>query len=255
HDSSLSLNLSYCSVTDGCVTSIAHLSALTSLSLDTRSITDAGLKRLSGKIAYLSALTSLSLDTRSITDAGLKRLSALTNLTNLDLFGARVTDEGMAVVKGELEGGEKGVQQMGDGGNRMGEEEVRRVGIRGTGIQEASGVGGFKKLRVLEVCGGGITDKGVKELASLPQLASLNVSQNQRISDTGVKALAALTTLETLNLSGSGVTRNGLCHLLALSRLTSLSLHGCKVHRAHLNHLLVSPLCDWDPSLTVTGVN
>ncbi|CAI5528098.1 unnamed protein product [Closterium sp. Naga37s-1] len=227
------LNLDSSRVNDLAMAELAGLTALESLDLSDSTVGDAGIRSVSA----MTRLSSLNLSYCSVTDGGVTSIAHLSALTSLSLDTRSITDAGLKRLSALTN-----LTNLDLFGARVTDEGMAVVK-------------GFKKLRVLEVCGGGITDKGVKELASLPQLASLNVSQNQRITDTGVKALAALTTLETLNLSGSGVTRNGLCHLLALSRLTSLSLHGCKVHRAHLNHLLVSPLCDWDPSLTVTGVN
>ncbi|KAB2629274.1 F-box/LRR-repeat protein 16-like [Pyrus ussuriensis x Pyrus communis] len=65
------------------------------------SVTDSGLKRLSG----LTSLKSLNLDARQISDAGLAAITnsqriyaeggaGLTGLTHLDLFGARISDSG-----------------------------------------------------------------------------------------------------------------------------------------------------------------
>ena len=53
-------------------------------------ISDLGTARLS----RLVTLQALNLDMRSIGDGGVRNLSGLTNLRQLDLFGAKVSDTG-----------------------------------------------------------------------------------------------------------------------------------------------------------------
>jgi hypothetical protein len=48
----------------------------------------------------------------------------------------------------------------------------------------------FKKLQTLELCGGGITDVGVKNIKDLTSLTSLNLSQNGRITDNALQHLS-----------------------------------------------------------------
>lgn len=48
----------------------------------------------------------------------------------------------------------------------------------------------FKKLQTLELCGGGITDVGVKNIKDLTSLTSLNLSQNSRITDNALHHLS-----------------------------------------------------------------
>jgi len=55
-------------------------------------VSDAGLQ----SIAALSGLTHLNLDSRHVTDEGLAHLTSLVKLRALDLFGAKISDAGCA---------------------------------------------------------------------------------------------------------------------------------------------------------------
>lgn len=65
-------------------------------------------------------------------------------------------------------------------------------------------------------------------LASLENLTSLNLSQNERITNRGAAALAALSNLKSLNLSNTRVNANALKFLGGLLKLQSLALYGCR---------------------------
>jgi hypothetical protein len=83
-------------------------------------------------------------------------------------------------------------------------------------------------LTSLELCGGGVGDLGCAHLATLSNLTSLNLSQNERITNRGAAALAALTNLKALNLSNTYVTPDALRFFSGLLKLQSLALYGCK---------------------------
>ena len=85
----------------------------------------------------------------------------------------------------------------------------------------------IKTLTSLELCGGGIGDWGCAHLASLHNLTSLNLSQNESITNRGAAALAALTNLKALNLSNTRVNSDALRFLGGLLKLQSLALYGC----------------------------
>lgn len=85
----------------------------------------------------------------------------------------------------------------------------------------------IKTLTSLELCGGGVGDWGCTHLASLHNLTSLNLSQNESITNRGAAALAALTNLKALNLSNTRVNSDALRFLGGLLKLQSLALYGC----------------------------
>ena len=68
---------------------------------------------------------------------------------------------------------------------------------------------------------------GCAHLATLGNLTSLNLSQNERITNRGAASLAALSKLKALNLSNTRVNVNGLRYLSGLVHLQSLALYGC----------------------------
>jgi len=86
----------------------------------------------------------------------------------------------------------------------------------------------IKTLTSLELCGGGIADLGCAHLATIYNLTSLNLSQNERITNRGAASLAALSNLKALNLSNTRVNSDALKFFSGLSQLQSLALYGCK---------------------------
>jgi cell division septum initiation protein DivIVA len=65
-------------------------------------------------------------------------------------------------------------------------------------------------------------------LATIYNLTSLNLSQNERITNRGAASLAALSNLKALNLSNTRVNSEALKFFSGLSQLQSLALYGCK---------------------------
>lgn len=51
---------------------------------------------------------------------------------------------------------------------------------------------GFKNLRSLEICGGGLTDAGVKNIKDLKTLTLLNLSQNHHLTDKSLEAVSGI---------------------------------------------------------------
>jgi Leucine-rich repeat (LRR) protein len=90
------LDLSRLPITDAGLDGIKDWKHLEVLELP-KSITDAGLARLSG----LKALISLRVnDAAGVTDAGLAHLEGLTNLEDLQLTGTKITDAGLRHLEG-----------------------------------------------------------------------------------------------------------------------------------------------------------
>ena len=85
------------------------------------------------------------------------------------------------------------------------------------------------RLRRLEMCGGSLTDEGVKAIgASCRDLTTLNLGQNYDVGDDGVEALLELKNLTHLNLQHSRITDASLDRLgEELKGLVNVSLKGC----------------------------
>src|SRR5262249_32009681 len=88
-----------------------------------------------------------------------------------------------------------------------------------------------------------VTDVGMKDVASLPQLRELHLGQTA-VTDAGLKELAALRQLQTLGLRQTKVTDAGLQHLLACKQLRNLELQGTQVTDPAIQELILafSPL-------------
>lgn len=127
----------------------------------------------------------------------------------------------------------------------------------------------FKNLQSLEVCGGLITDAGVKNIKDLKALTLLNLSQNGNLTDKSLELISrmsfalvrnesiqhtiylficissmctGLTALVSLNVSNSRVSNSGLHHLKPLQNLRSLSLESCKVTAIEIKKLQLAAL-------------
>lgn len=126
----------------------------------------------------------------------------------------------------------------------------------------------FKELQSLEVCGGLITDAGVKNIRDLSSLTHLNLSQNSGLTDRTLQLISGirldprtfppppalsflshplcqrpgLTGLVSLNLSGTRITDAGLGHLRPLKLLRSLHLDACRVTVPEMKKLQLSAL-------------
>jgi hypothetical protein len=60
----------------------------------------------------------------------------------------------------------------------------------------------FKQLQTLELCGGGVTDAGVRNIKDLTSLTSLNLSQNMRLTDNALQYLSGKLNAFYLGISG-----------------------------------------------------
>jgi hypothetical protein len=70
----------------------------------------------------------------------------------------------------------------------------------------------LKYLTSLNLAGTQVTDVGLKELAGMPRLTSLNLSGTQ-VTDAGLKALVTVKNLHKLDLTGTQVTDEGVAEL------------------------------------------
>ena len=94
----------------------------------------------------------------------------------------------------------------------------------------------FKKLRSLEICGGGLTDAGVKNIKDLTSLTLLNLSQNSLLTDKSLESISGMWNwYPCCSFHGIGIVIGYIIryHLLALNSL------GFQI----INNLLVQSLC------------
>ncbi|KAL6125426.1 hypothetical protein ACLB2K_073485 [Fragaria x ananassa] len=67
----------------------------------------------------------------------------------------------------------------------------------------------FKNLQSLEICGGELTDAGVKNLKDLVCLTWLNLSQNRSLTDKSLEVISGLTALVSSNITNSRIIDEG----------------------------------------------
>jgi len=99
----------------------------------------------------------------------------------------------------------------------------------------------YRKLETLQFDGSEFTNDGLKHLAGLTSLRTLDLHYCQPITDDGLQHLAALTALEDLDLSDIELTGRGLDALRALPRLRRLNLEGTRIREFGLGNLVGVP--------------
>ena len=191
-------------ITDAGLKDVAQLQMLTSLGLGwCKQITDAGLR----EVAKLQQLTILELSGTRITEAGLKEVAKLQLLTKLGLFDCKqITDAGLKELSGlKLK-------------SLSTPDQVR------TDLGLKHYLAAISPPSYLNLSRWKITDVGLKEVAKLQQLPSLNLPG--QITDAGLKEVAKLQQLRELDLP-SQITNAGLKEMAKLQQLRELDLRGC----------------------------
>lgn len=96
-----------------------------------------------------------------------------------------------------------------------------------TAGHDLGGLAAARSLRHLALTDGNVTDDGLRQVATLPQIETLLLDGTAGITDDGVSALSTMKQLRTLRLNRTPVTDAALTRLAALRRLESLDLTGC----------------------------
>jgi internalin A len=106
-------------------------------------------------------------------------------------------------------------------------QTLRLFGMRDAGLKELAGL---KILRTLEI-NGNVTDAGLKDLAAglkelggLKNLQKFDLQNNYEVTDAGLKELTGLTSLQTLWLYRTKATAKGVAAL-------QKDLPACKISR------------------------
>ena len=175
-------------------------------------------------LARLSGLQRLHLDTRAVGDAGLQALAAATKLTYLDLFGAKVTDKGCISLRQVLQAVPSCIWDV----MRPDFSKLHLIlpatqqqwypEVADKAVVLCSHLVG---LQSLEMCGGAVTDAGVVHLAPLGRLTHLSLAHNTRVTDVSLPVFQGMTELVFLNLTRSRLTGPG------IQRLAGLSVRPC----------------------------
>ena len=111
---------------------------------------------------------------------------------------------------------------------------LNSTAVTDAGLKELASLKGLQTLN-LDYCRG-VTDAGLKEVAALKGLRSLDLGYI-KVTDAGLKELADLKGLQTLNLIGTQVTDTGLKQLSEVNGLQDLNLSLTRTTDAGLKEL------------------
>lgn len=211
---------------DACMRHIAHLSGLRVLDLSQTNVTSVGMKWTAGlqhlrrltapdrmddaglvHVAKLPGLTGLYLRESRVTNAGLRHLGPLHSLEELALGGGWITDAGLAHLAPL--------------------PRLRYLLLQGDGFSDRAFVH-LKNVPSLRIGHFGhlpqITDAGLVHLANCSQMQDLSFHWSENITNEGVRQLARLPHLQSLDVRRSQVTDEGLVHLRGVETLEALEL-------------------------------
>eukprot|EP00736_Rhodelphis_marinus_P006341 Rmarinus@m.29668 len=212
------------------------------LNLDTCAISDNGLRNISN---VRNTLTALDLTDTAVTDNTMSQLVQLTTLTSLDLSGTAIGDEcvpSLGALPQSLRFLSLDTKSIGDSSmksvSRL--KNLVYLDLFGAKISDSGllHLAMLPNLRKLEVCGGLLTDVGMRTLGRMTTLTFLNITQNFRVTDLGVKYLARLKGLETLIVGHTRVSGAGLRFLVHhLPSLRWLGVSGCRISKSSMEKL------------------
>ena len=161
------------------------------------------------QIAKLGNLLKLNLSGVDVDDASFKELGSLTRLVQLDLSHTRVTDQGLTSLQNF-----PSLQTLELTRHPFGEEQISDQCIDS-----------LKKLHKLSLVSlsGSITDRGLKEIARLPNLKSISIL-NTKVTPQGLDGLRH-TGIQHLTLPASLLRQNSV-FLKDCPMIQSISVHG-----------------------------
>lgn len=174
---------------------LAKLPGLKELYLRDTQATDEGLAEI-GKMTDLEVLYIW--DGRAVTDGGIARLARLSKLKRVHLSGSGLTDEGLVMLSDlpaieELSLQQNRVTDAGLAGLR-GQGHLRQlcVGLGDIRVTDAglAHLGGFRKLEMLDVQSARLTGDGLEALRALPALKEVWLS-GTGVPDDAVQRLQA----------------------------------------------------------------
>ena len=169
-----------------------------------------GLNKVTGDmlhaIAPCTGITELDLSGTNVNDEGLKNLANMAELTKLSLAQTRVGEAGLAQLKPLV---------------KLKWLSLQRARITGAELPQLAGLA---ELEYLALDGAKINDRNAAHLAKFKSLTTLNLNDNDVLGDKGVAVLADLTKLQTLGLRGTQVGDAGMATLAKFTELQSLDL-------------------------------
>jgi len=201
---------------------LAGLPKLDTLSVSSRSLTDAALRH----IGRCGELKSLSIWHAPITDNGLLHLAGLTKLEDLHLYGTRITGTGTrflypALADSATSPGVKRLSLLGTSATDAGLAEIAKLSQ--LGWLRLGTYGWFDKDADGPLA---VTDKGMVHLTGMKHLTSLDLSM-LGVTDAGIGRLRECPQLMGLGLAKLSISDKALADLGRFTKLTSLELRDC----------------------------
>ncbi len=172
-------------LSDAAFAFLANNSELTNLNFEgANALTDGVLTHIAGlkKLDYLAIQYA-----ESFTGQGFDKIAGAASITNLELMGSGITDEGMRAVSTF-----KKLQSF-----RTTSPKITAAGF--------AALTSLKTLVSLTLNGTAFDDEGASAIAGIPNLSNLDISAT-KITDTGLAKLKSLKKLTSLNLGGTAVT-------------------------------------------------
>ncbi len=218
-------------VTDAAMESLNSQTGLTLLVISNANIGDPGLLSLSAE--SVSSLKSVILSNLPATDKGMSCLAAMSNCDDVELFGLKISDEGLEALSNLGALRRLSLRQCenvdGTGLSHLSElAELRELDLRGTVLTEAGmqELGRLTQLEQIILDAENTTDAGLSEIANISELRILSFD-DVSVTDDGLAHLASLPHLEELSISQCQITNDGLAHLAKLKTLKRLSINEC----------------------------
>ncbi|MSR58181.1 MAG: hypothetical protein EXS05_10955 [Planctomycetaceae bacterium] len=201
-------------ISDASLASLASCDALSVLTLNDTSVTDAGIVQ----IRKLNEIKSLRLDRTRVTGACIKSLSHLPQLEYLTLCDVPIDDDDLAAL--------------------VSFPALWKIALDDTLITDRGmeSIANMPRLRSVEVCGTKITDAGVETLVKGPALWWLKVSRTV-ITDSGLESIGKQVELIAVGLAGTRISDVGLASIAALPRLADVDVSDTELTDAALEHL------------------
>jgi serine/threonine protein kinase len=172
-------------LSDAAFAFLAGNSELTNLNFEgANALTDGVLTHIAG----LKKLDFLAIQyAESFTGQGFDKIAGAASITNLELMGSGITDEGMRAVSTF-----KKLQSF-----RTTSPKITAAGF--------AALTSLKTLVTLTLNGTTFDDEGASAIAGIPNLSNLDV-QTTKLTDAGLAKLRSLKKLTSLNLGGTAVT-------------------------------------------------
>ena len=160
------------------------------------------------RIQMFKELTQLRLlGQMKLDDKTLLALAGLTKLTDLNLPGTQITDEGMVALKGM-----KGLTSLELSGIK---------GLTGSGLAHLAGAKDLARLLLVHT---DVDDAALAHLSGLTKLRDVTLHQTA-VTDAGIRHLALLKELRTLDIGAKGITGATLNQLSGCKELVRLDLY------------------------------